>query len=194
MKIKKIVDMCRRDGVVRIYEDDHGVQWLSNGYSCYPLYDVPELSEDEFFTVFDFSAKQRDETVFQRAALPDSLSFKDFDATERECEKLSPSIPYGSRLLIPYKTVRGIKFLDSEYLDPLIGESGESQVFERISKKGEAYFAIKAGMCLRAVVMPFNAVNRSFVDNIEKIYSLCRDALETKGASEQLSAFDPEDN
>lgn len=194
MKIKKIVDMCRRDGVVRIYGGEGGTQWISNGYACYPLYDVPELSEDEFFTVFDFSAKQRDETVFQRAALPDSLSFKDFDATERGCEKLSPSIPYGSRLLIPYKTVRGIKFLDSEYLEPLIGESGESQVFERISKKGEAYFAIKVGMCLRAVVMPFNAVNRSFVDNIEKIYSLCRDALETKVASEQLSAFDPEDN
>lgn len=194
MKIKKIVDMCRREGVVRIYDGEDGTQWISNGYACYPLYDVPELSKDEFFTVFDFSAKQRDETVFQRTTLPDSLSFKDFDVTERECEKLSPSIPYGSRILIPYKTARGIKFLDSEFLAPLIGESGESQVFERISKKGEAYFAVKVGMCLRAVVMPFNAVNRSFVENIEQIYSLCRDALETKGASEQLSAFDPEDN
>ena len=191
MKIKKIVDMCRREGVVKIYDGEDDTQWISNGYACYPLYDVPELSEEEFFTIFDFSAKQRDETVFQCAALPESMSFKDFDTTERECEKLSPSIPYGSRLLIPYKTVRGIKFLDSEYLEPLIGEAGESQVFERISKKGEAYFAIKVGMCLRAIVMPFNAVNKTFVENIEQIWTLCRASLERE--DEQISAFDGED-
>lgn len=191
MKIKKIVDMCRREGVVRIYDGEGGTQWISNGYACYPLYDVPELSEDEFFTVFDFSAKQRDETVFQRTTLPESMSFKDFDVTERECEKLSPSIPYGSRILIPYKTVRGIKFLDSEFLAPLIGESGESEVFERLSDKGEPYFAIKVGMCLRAIVMPFNAVNRSFVENIEQIYLLCRTSLDRE--DKQLSAFDNDD-
>ena len=191
MKIKKIVDMCRREGVVKIYDGEDDTQWISNGYACYPLYDVPELSEDEFFTVFDFSAKQRDETIFQRADLPESVSFSDSDATERLCEKLTPSIPYGSRLLIPYKTARGIKFLDAEYLDPLIGESGASEVFERVNKKGEPYFAIKVGMCLRAIVMPFNAVNRSFVDNIEKIYSLCRASLDKE--DHQLSAFDNDD-
>lgn len=191
MKIKKIVDMCRREGVVKIHDGENGMQWISNGYACYPLYDVPEMSEDEFFTVFDFSAKQRDETIFQRADMPESVSFSDFDATERLCEKLTPSIPYGSRLLIPYKTVRGIKFLDAEYLDPLIGESGASEVFERVNKKGEPYFAIKVGMCLRAIVMPFNAVNRSFVDNIEKIYSLCRASLDKE--DHQISAFDNDD-
>ena len=191
MKIKKIVDMCRREGVVRIYDGEGSTQWISNGYACYPLYDVPELSEDEFFTVFDFSAKQRDETVFQRTTLPESLSFKDFDTTDRRCEKLSPSIPYGSRILIPYKTVRGIKFLDSEFLAPLIGESGESEVFERLNDKGEPYFAIKAGMCLRAIVMPFNALNRSFVENIEQIYSLCRASLDKE--DHQISAFDNDD-
>lgn len=191
MKIKKIVDMCRREGVVKIYDGEDDTQWISNGYACYPLYDVPELSEDEFFTVFDFSAKQRDETIFQRADLPESVSFNDVDATERLCEKLTPSIPYGSRLLIPYETVRGIKFLDAEYLDPLIGESGASEVFERVNKKGEPYFAIKVGMCLRAIVTPFNAVNRSFVDNIEKIYSLCRASLDKE--DHQISAFDNDD-
>ncbi len=191
MKIKKIVDMCRHEGVVRIYDGEDGTQWISNGYACYPLYDVPELSEDEFFTVFDFSAKQRDETIFQRADLPESVSFNDSDATERLCEKLTPSIPYGSRLLIPYKTVRGIKFLDAEYLDPLIGESGASEVFERVNKKGEPYFAIKVGMCLRAIVMPFKAVNKTFVENIEQIWTLCRASLERE--DEQISAFDGED-
>ena len=45
MKIKKVVDICRREGVARIYEDANDTQWLSCGYACYPLYEVPELSE-----------------------------------------------------------------------------------------------------------------------------------------------------
>ena len=192
MKIKKIVNICRREGVARIYVDANETQWLSCGYACYPLYEVPELSEDEFFTVFDFTDKQRDETIFERVAFPTSLSISDSYPGETLCEKLSPNIPSGSRLLIPFSTVGGIKFLDSEYLAPLAGESIE--VYERIPEKGEPYFAVKVGMCLRAIIMPFNAVNKPFVDNIAKIYALCKNALLKKESEEdyQIGAFDRE--
>ena len=195
MKIKKIVDICRREGVARIYDDANEIQWLSCGYACYPLYEVPELSEDEFFTIFDFSAKQREDTVFARTAFPSSLSTSDFTETEILCEKLTPNIPFESRLLIPFKTIGGIKFLDSEYLAPFADENAQIEIYERVSAKGEPYFAVKIGMCLRAIIMPFNAINKSFVDNIEKIYSLCRSALYLKEAEEerQIGAFDGED-
>lgn len=196
MKIKKVVDICRREGVVLIHKDDNEVQWISCGYACYPLYDVPELSEDEFFTVFDFTDKQRNETIFEYAALPSYLSMADVFPGEEPCEKLSPNIPFGSRLLIPFKTMSGINFLDSEYLAPFAGETNNVEIYKRTSAKGESYFAVKVGMCLRAIIMPFNAVNRSFVDNIEKIYSLCKNALFNKEAEEacQIGAFDGEDN
>ena len=195
MKIKKIVDICRREGVARIYDDEKNVQWLSCGYACYPLYEVPELSEDEFFTIFDFTPKQREDTVFGRAAFPESLSTSDFYPGERLCEKLSPNIPFGSRLLIPFSTARGIKFLDSEYLAPFTDEGNEIEIYERVSGKGQPYFVVKIGMCLRAIITPFNAVNKSFVDNIEKIYHLCRSALFNKEAEEerQIGAFDDQD-
>lgn len=196
MKIKKVVDICRREGVARIYKDEKDTQWLSCGYACYPLYEVPELSEDEFFTVFDFTAKQRNETIFECAVFPSSLSTWDSYPGEIRCEKLSPNIPFGSRLLIPFSTVGGIKFLDSEYLAPFAGETNDIEVYERIQKNGEPYFAVKIGMCLRAIIMPFNAVNKSFVDNIAKIYSLCKDALYNKATEEacQIGAFDGEDD
>lgn len=195
MKIKKVVDICRREGVARIY-DANNTQWLSCGYACYPLYEVPELSEDEFFTIFDFTTKQRENTVFARTQFPSHLSRSDVVLGEELCEKLSPNIPFGSRLLIPFKTTSGIKFLDSEYLAPFAGENNEIEVYERLSASGEPYFAVKIGMCLRAIIMPFNAVNKSFVDNIATIYSLCKDALFNKAAEEacQIGAFDGEDN
>lgn len=196
MKIKKVVDICRREGVARIYDDENGTQWLSCGYACYPLYDVPKLSEDEFFTTFDFTPKQRGDTVFARVTFPSNLSTSDAYPCEDLCEKLSPNIPFGSRLLIPFNTTSGIKFLDSEYLAPFTGETNEIEVYERVSATGEHYFAVKIGMCLRAIIMPFNAINRSFVDNIAKIYSLCKNALFNKEAEEacQVKAFDGEDS
>ena len=189
MKIKKIVDMCRREGTVKIFVDEKGVQWLSNGYACYPLYDVPKLTEDEFYTIFDFSPKQRNETIFARTDFPESISNHDVHPTDRHCERHSQHIPFGSRLLIPFSTVEGIKFLDSEYLAPLAGETDKVEVFERISDNGESFFAVKVGMSLRAIIMPFNAINKSFVENIGEIYSLCKSALINKDA-EQISVFD----
>ena len=98
-------------------------------------------------------------------------------------------------MLIPFSTVGGIKFLDSEYLAPFAGEIKEIEVYARISEKGAPYFAVKRGMCLQAIIMPFNAVNKSFVDNIEKIYSLCKVALLNKEAEEgcQIGIFDGEE-
>lgn len=189
MKIKKIVDMCRRDGMVRILKDKNGIQWLSNGYACYPLYNVPELSEDNFYTIFDFNEKQRNETVFSCYAFTDSFDTADTTPTEEPCEKLSPCIPYGSLLLVPFSTASGIKFLDDKYLAPLAGESGGVEVYERTNSRGEPYFAVKVGMSLRAIITPFNAVNKSFVDNIGEIYALCKKALIFKD-SEQIGMFD----
>ena len=70
------------------------------------------------------------------------------------------------------------------------------EIYERVSKKGERYFAVKIGMCVRAIVAPFNAINKSFVDNISTIHSLCREALITKDATDtvQLSALESNDD
>lgn len=192
MKIKKIVDICRHEGVARISKGVNGTQWLSCGYACYPLYEIPELSEEEFFTIFDFSPKQREDTLFERTEFPMNLSTRDFYEDEELCERLTPNIPFGSKLLIPFSTLSGIKFLDSEYLAPLADEIKNIEVYERTPRNGEPYFAVKVGMSLRALTMPFNAVNKPFVDNIEKIYSLCKRSLRNKEAEKasQIGAFD----
>lgn len=194
MKIKKIVDICRHEGVARISKGANGIQWLSCGYACYPLYEIPEISEEEFFTIFDFSPKQREETLFERTEFPMTLSTRDFYEDEELCERLTPNIPFGSKLLIPFSTLSGIKFLDSEYLAPLADEIKSIEVYERTPRNGEPYFAVKVGMSLRALIMPFNAVNKPFVENIEKIYSLCKNALYKKEFEEarQVGVFDNE--
>ena len=195
MKIKKIVDICRHEGVARIFKDSREVQWLSCGYACYPLYEIPKLGEDEFFTIFDFTPKQREETLFELTDHPGAISTADFYVGEELCERLTPNIPFGSRLLFPFSTLGGIKFLDSEYLSPLADEIKSLEVYERTPEKGETYFAVKVGMSLRAIIMPFNALNKPFVDNIEKIYSLCKRSLRNKEAEEasQIGAFDGEE-
>jgi len=194
MKIKKIVDLCRRNGVAQIYKDKTDTQWLGDGYALYPLYGIPKLNEDEFFTTFDFTAKQRNKMLFAERKFPEVYCSSDFCADEERCQEHTLKIPFGSRLLIPYTTRDGIKFLDSAYVAPFEGEDSEIEVYERKSESGEMYFAIKVGMILRAIVMPFNAINESFVDKIKEIYLLCEVSLQNKNngmpMAKQLGVFD----
>ena len=180
MKIKKIVDICRREGFIKIFTDESGVQWLGCAEALYPIYDAPKFNADEFFTVFDFTEKQKAETVFNSCPLSDDLCTDDMCINEWLCEELSPNIPFGSRLLIPLRSDYGIGFIDSKFLDPFSDEKHSLEIFERISGKGDRYYAVKVGMCLRAIITPFNAINKPFVDNIEEIYRLCKDTLDKR--------------
>ena len=178
MKIKKIVDICRKEGYVKLFTDESGVQWLGCNQALFPLFGMPKLDGDTFFTVFDFTPKQKEETVFNSCPLSDDFYTGDFCPNgEWLCEELSPCLPYGSRILVPFRSMLGIGFVDSKLLDPLSDERHDLEIYERMSKVGDRYYAVKFGMCLRAVILPFNAVSKVFVDNIEEILTLCKDAL-----------------
>ena len=45
MKIKKLIDLCKKRGCFYLFEDER-VQWLSDGVALYPLYNVPEFDEE----------------------------------------------------------------------------------------------------------------------------------------------------
>ena len=45
MKIKKIIDLCKKRGIFRLYAGE-SVQWISDGCALYPLYNLPEFDEE----------------------------------------------------------------------------------------------------------------------------------------------------
>ena len=179
MNIKKIINICKKNGQLRIFEGE-SCQWLSDGYACFPLIDCPIFTESSILRAYDISEKTAEKMLItHEETMPKKLDFSDYSDGETACDYDEPI--FGGA--IPIKTQLGIKFIDGKYLAPLAGGDDELlYIFERTTAGGETYFAIKKGFALVAVVMPYDCINEKFVDRLKEIYEQCEISLENKNA------------
>ena len=184
MKIKKIVDLCKKRGYFYLFTPDGGEQWLSDGKGAYPLGDAPTLDEDRICVLFDIPNKAREKMVFRVDAPPTSLCFDDVMPGEVLCEQGALLLGEGKHGVIPYKTQQGIQFIDRTHMEPLEG-CGQLEVYERTSTAGTTYFAVKRGLTLVAVILPYDIINEPFVESLRTLAELCTVAWENKRAAEE---------
>ncbi len=184
MKIKKIVDLCKKRGYFYLFTPEGGEQWLSDGVGAYPLGDVPRLDEDTLCALFDIPDKAREKMVFRVQQAPSSLCFDDVAPGEVLCEQGALLLGEGKHGVIPYKTQQGIQFIDRTHMEPLEG-CGQLEVYERTSTAGTTYFAVKRGLTLVAVILPYDIINEPFVESLRTLAELCTVAWENKRAAEE---------
>lgn len=184
MKIKKIVDLCKKRGYFYLFTTEGGEQWLSDGVGAYPLGDVPCLDEDTLCALFDIPEKAREKMVFRVQQAPSVFCFDDVVPGEVLCEQGALLLGEGKHGVIPYKTQQGIQFIDRTHLEPLEG-GGQLEVYERIGEHGDMYFAVKRGLLLVAVILPYDIINEPFVESLRTLAELCTVAWENKRAAEE---------
>ncbi len=194
MKIKKIIDICKKHGILYIL-NGNGVQWISDGAALYPLYNVPEFDEETLCRTFDITEKQQQKITFrQEIRLPSQFCFEDFAPGEVMCEQSPVIISGGTHGIVACKTSQGIMFLDRKYLAPLEDTAeGMLEIFERMTADGQIYFAAKSGFMLLALILPYDAINEIFVKQLKTLCEQCEIALFNKQsrerANEQQSIF-----
>lgn len=190
MKIKKSVDLCKKRGCFYLFVPEGGEQWISDGVGCYPLGDVPLLNVDTLCTIFDIPDKAREKMVLRDDVIPPGFCFDDVADNESLCEQGPLVLGDGKNGVIPYKTSQGIQFINRKYMEPL-EDSGDIAVYERMSPGGTLYFAVKRGMLLVALIMPYDMINEPFVESLKDLAALCEVALFNKKAeAEQLEMED----
>lgn len=97
MKIKKIIDLCKKRGIFRLYAGE-SVQWISDGCALYPLYNLPEFDEETLYRVFDITEKQQDKISFRyELHLPSAICIDDYMQGEALCEKGTMVIGAGGK-------------------------------------------------------------------------------------------------
>ena len=177
MEIKKIINLCKKSGALRIYENE-GVQWISDGYALYPLFGLPLFDEESICAAYDISAKKAEKMhITFDLNLPANFDFRDDTAEETQCKRGSPI--FGG--LIPITTSHGIEFIQSKYLLPFADHDDNMlYIFERTTAAGATYFAIKDGLMLAGLVMPYDCINEGFVNNLKDICEQCEIALVNK--------------
>ena len=152
MKLGKIGALCKNAKRVVIHNFD-GVQWISDGCAFYPLRDLPELLEDNIYTIFDIPEEKRGKISFEeREHHPFGISFDDVIKDESPMQFMPVTFFHHGSLISPMKCKSGILFIDRRYLSPF--EDGIT-LYERFYPDEErAYVAVKRGMLLEGIILP----------------------------------------
>lgn len=186
MKIKSVAAICKKSECLFLYDKEDSranvSQWVGDGMGVYPITNIPYMETDNVCTIFEFTEKQLEKFLIRHTGIPEGICFDDTDRTEKILSNENLSIAYAGRILKPLLTSKGLVFIDSKYLSPLADIWNIMELYERTTPGGQTYIAAKAGFLLYAVIMPYNALNDTFVIQIEKLARQCRIAFDKKEA------------
>lgn len=174
MKIRKIIDICKRSKNLFLFESEN-VQWISDGLAIYPLLNLPHFDEDSICEVYDINDKQAEKIKFRHEdALPGNLDFSDWTPEENNVAPCSLRLVNAGEEIIPYLTSQGALFIYQRYLAPLSDIEGDMlELYERQTKNGQIYFAVKSGTVLLALILPADVLNDQFVDRLKHLSAMC---------------------
>ena len=169
MKIKRVESILKARKTIITYHTADKCQWIGDGSAFYPIYNLPPLTEENIFAMFDIAESKRDKIFFAERELPDNLSFMGADTTEVMLERSEYAINLQGRNLEPLKTSQGVAFIDKRYLSPFENTDNGYELYERTAKSGGIYFAVKSGFLLLGIVAPYDLVSERFIMKLKEL-------------------------
>ena len=171
MKINKIAGICKRAGMIRLYDEHTGdMQWCGTDAAIYPLYSLPVLDSDNVGPVMNFSDKELKNIVVEHVRIP--LRYDVNDTAEGEKYIGEPIFRFviGSNVYNAYQRpgTLGVLFINAAYLKPLLGGEDDPELYLRSDNSftGE-YIAVKQGLMLAAIIEPeLDILSASLVKNV----------------------------
>ena len=173
MKIKQIESILKQDKAIIVAETP-SCQWLGNGDALYPVYNLPKLTKENIFTLFDIAEDKREKFYFKELELPIPLNLEDNDDTEVLIERDTMSIIARGRVLEPLKTSQGMAFINQRYLKPFANEENGYELYERTNNHGRTYIAVKGGFMLLGIIGTYDLVDDNFISTIKSWLELSR--------------------
>lgn len=184
MVVKKIIQNCKKTKSIMLYEQaGTDLQWIGDGYSIYPLYQMPKFDSETLCRAYDIGEKQREKIVIRHEnSLPIAFNYEDMDSGEHICDPIQMTLIYDGAVVQPYMTSQGIKFLNQRYMQPMEDE-GEMflEVYERFTVTGQMYFAVKSGMMLLAIIQPMKILSKGFINTLQQLYTRSKTVFESEG-------------
>lgn len=161
MKIKSIAAICKKSKMVHLvnYLSKDGEitqQYIGDGVAMYPVTGLPVLDKDSILTIFDIPERQRSDWVVREDEDFTLVNLDDLDLSDKLIDKNLPvGIDYAGKSLKPIPTSKGIVFLESKYLTPILDTADLLEYYERKTRNGNILVAVKAGLLLHALIVPY---------------------------------------
>ncbi|OGO90328.1 MAG: hypothetical protein A2Y17_12225 [Clostridiales bacterium GWF2_38_85] len=184
MKIKSIASICKNNKSVILYEGK-SCQWISDGAAIYPLFGLPKMTKENIFTMFDVPEEKQSGFYFDSKEELPSFCFSDADGGERLLDRATLSVCAKGHVVEPLKTSLGIAFINEKYLAPFGDCVNGFELYERVTKSGQVYIAVKEGFILLGIIMPYDLVNEEFVNDLNSLFQLSSVALANKQQAER---------
>jgi len=186
MKIKALATLCKKSKAIIIYDNKQDdIQWLSDGGAIYPLLKMPFMTENNIFALFDIPESKENKYYCKQMETSEVLNFNNDDDVENELKEERVLFTRDGRTLKPFQTSKGLIFIDAEHLKPIADEF-EVKYYERFSKiKKDVYIAVKNGMEVIALIMPFNCIDDNFVQQMDDLTRMSKVALQSKKLPEE---------
>lgn len=171
MKINKIAGICKRAGMIRLYDEHTGdMQWCGTDAAIYPLYSLPVLDGNTVGPVMNFSDKELKNIVVEHMRIP--LRYDVNDTAEGEKYIGEPVFRFliGSTVYNAYHRpiTGGVLFINADYLKPLLGGEDDPELYLRgIDSLTDEYIAVKQGLMLAAIIEPeINLLSASLINSV----------------------------
>ncbi len=176
MNWKKIERLCRAAKQIVVQNTPDG-PWIGDNTSLYPMYGLPELSQEAVLTLFGVKPTDWDGYHY-RADCVSGINLGDADDGEREIVPIGPVMCIGGAEIIAFPTRECISFLDLDHLKP-VGDDAVGY-YERLDASGRVYIAVKKGFELKGVIYPnvMPMIHRNLPNELATIASRMRQRAE----------------
>ena len=185
MLIKKIIQLCKKQKKIILYDGD-GVQYISDGGAVYPLHGMPLFDEKSILTAFDIAA---DKIEVQRfGTLPKALDLSDTAAAEIHVE--GPLLVVGDN--VPYLTSVGVRFIRREHLAPFADEK-VIDIYERATPDGDIHFVVKKGFLVLGAISASYVLTPEWMKRLTELERNCRKTFITMSGGSSPAECEPEE-
>lgn len=176
MRITKIIGLIKKSKKLMFFEGKD-CDWLSDGEAgIYPAFNVKDVSIGLICDMYDLDASK---FIIRNNVLPTAYNYADNCENEKQITKSVIEIVHRSKHLVAYATSEGIAFIEKRYFAPFTDmDEAYLRVFERYTKDGDLYFAVKNGFELVGILLPAKVITKEFVEDIEAMSKACRLALQ----------------
>lgn len=171
MKIKKLMALCKKSGMIIVYNTEDGTQWLSDGHAIYPVYKDFEFSSWSLCDMYDID---KDKVAkHDITGLPFSISGADRVPDEVECEVLPIQIYRNGDVHLALENNSGVAFINKRFMSSLSDTDSSDILFYERKTDGGSVYAVKVGMQLAAIILPTEIIDDNFVHDVKMFAYLC---------------------
>lgn len=187
VKLKKIISLCKKTNRVIIFQEWKtgeemrmlNRQFISDGRAVYRVDGLPPLNKEAVLRIFDVEETKWDDwhcSVVEELQ-NSGLNLEDHDPTEMENDTFfCPMIINGKTLRI-FGLPDGTAICVDEDLFSPLDDTDYRHYFVRRTAGGSTYLAVKNGMELGAIILPYEGVTDARADEMKDLAYRMRETV-----------------